>query len=64
MSTQHRLPSQAMTPEDRQFDALLRRAAQYSQEVTMDMQRRRNISRESRQRGKANRPNAKDAATG
>ena len=47
MPDQSRLPFQAMTAEDRQFDALLRRAAQHFQEVKevkLDIQRHRNIS--------------------
>jgi len=37
MSAQHRLPPQFLTEEDRQFDALLRRAAQHLQKVKVDM---------------------------
>jgi hypothetical protein len=37
VSAQPRLTQQAMTEEDRQFDALLRRAAHHHQEVKMDM---------------------------
>jgi len=48
MSAQSRLPLRAITVEDRQFDALLRRAAQHFQEVTVDAQRQGNISGESR----------------
>jgi hypothetical protein len=45
MSAQHRLPPQSLTEEDRQFDALLRRAAQHLQKVKVDM-RDSGISRE------------------
>jgi hypothetical protein len=50
MSAQRKLRSQAMTAKDRQFDALLRRAAQHLQQIAVDMRAPRNISRES-QRG-------------
>jgi hypothetical protein len=64
MSAQHRLPPQAMTAEDCEFDALLRRAAQHSQEVTVDIRRQRNISRESKHGGEANRRFAAYLANG
>lgn len=47
MSAQRKLRLQTMTGEDRQFDALLRRAAQHIQKVPVDMQTQRNISRGS-----------------
>jgi hypothetical protein len=46
MSAQHKFRPQIMSAKDRQFDNLLRRAAQHFQQVTVDMQTQRNTSRE------------------
>ena len=64
MPPQRTLPFQVMTAEDRQFDALLRQAEQHFQEVTVVMQRQRNISRESPHGGEANRGFARNVANG
>jgi hypothetical protein len=44
MSAQRKPRPQAMTAKDRQFDTLLRRAAQHIQQVAVDMRARRDIS--------------------
>jgi hypothetical protein len=56
MPAPRKLRPQAMTAKDRKFDALLRRATQHFQQVTVDMGTQRNISRKRQQGGEINLP--------
>ena len=47
MLPHRRLSPQAMTTEDRQFDTLLHRAAQYFEEATLEMQRQHKMLTEA-----------------
>jgi hypothetical protein len=62
MSGQRKLRPQAMGTEDRQFDALLRQAAQQFQQVSEDIRTPIKVSREGRHGGETNRRFAAYAA--